>query len=401
MTVPSESTNDQVYIVSAVRTPIGGFGGSLASLTATELGGLAIKGAVEKAKISPSDVEEVYFGNVVSAGLGQNPARQSAIAATLPNTVPCTTVNKVCASGMKAIHLARLTLKVQEASIVVAGGTESMSNVPFYLPKMRWGGKFGHGAVVDGLAKDGLEDAWTGEAMGIAAEACATEYGIGREEQDDYAIRSYERGQAATRDGDFNDEIVPVEIPGARGKAGKIVTADDEVANLNAVKLRTVRPAFSSTGTVTAPNSSTLSDGAAALVLASSSAVSRLSLTPIARILSTADAAQEPAKFTTTPALAIPIALTRAGLTLADVDCFEINEAFSVVALANAKILNLDAEKVNILGGAVALGHPLGCSGARIVATLLSALKKRGGRIGVAAVCNGGGGASAIVVERL
>lgn len=343
----------------------------------------------------------MFFGNVLSANLGQNPARQAALAAGLPHRVPCTTVNKVCASGTKAIIFAAQSILLGNADIVVAGGMESMSNTPYYLPKQRWGSKYGHQEVVDGVVKDGLTDVYHGYAMGVAAELCAKEHTISRTEQDDYAISSYQRAQAATSSGAFNDEIVPIEIPGQRGKPGKTVSVDDESSNLNVDKLRAVKPAFQPIdGTVTAPNSSTLSDGAACVVLISGEKLAELNLTPIARIRGWADAAQEPERFTTAPALAIPKAIKHAGLeSVKDIDYFEINEAFSVVAVANQRLLGLDAEKVNVFGGAVALGHPLGCSGARIVATLCNVLRQKGKKIGCAGICNGGGGASALVIE--
>ncbi|KND00437.1 acetyl-CoA C-acetyltransferase [Spizellomyces punctatus DAOM BR117] len=393
--------NREVYIAAAVRTPIGGFGGSLASFSATELGSFVIKGALAKANIPADAVDEVYFGNVLSANLGQNPARQAAIGAGIPHKVPCTTVNKVCASGMKSIIFAAQTILLGNADVVVAGGMESMSNTPYYLPKQRWGSKYGHQEVVDGVMKDGLTDVYHGYAMGVAAELCAKEHQIGRIEQDDYAIGSYQRAQAATKDGLFNDEIVPIEVPGQRGKPGKVITADDEASNLNAEKLRAVKPAFQPVdGTVTAPNSSTLSDGAACIILVSGDKLAELNITPLARIRGWGDAAREPERFTIAPSLAIPKALKHAGVaSVNDVDFFEINEAFSVVSVANQKILGLDGNKVNVFGGAVALGHPLGCSGARIVATLCNVLQQKGGTIGCAGICNGGGGASAMVVE--
>ncbi|KAJ3029684.1 UNVERIFIED_CONTAM: erg10, acetyl-CoA C-acetyltransferase [Siphonaria sp. JEL0065] len=399
----TQSNNRDVFIVSAVRTPIGGFGGSLAHLSATQLGSIAIKAAVERAKIQPGQVDEVILGNVLSAGLGQNPARQAALGAGLPNTVVASTVGKVCASGMKSIAYATQAIKAGDADIIVAGGMESMSNTPYYLPKQRFGSKFGHQEVVDGIIKDGLFDVYNEFLMGNAAELTAEKYGFSRTDQDDYAISSYQKAQASTAAGSFTQEIIPIEIPGARGKPGKTITSDDEVANLNIEKLRAIKPAFKTdgTGTVTAPNSSPLSDGAAALVLVSRAKLVELGLTPLALIRSTADAAHEPEWFTTAPAKAVPIALKKAGVTLDQVDAFELNEAFSVVALANAKILNLDAEKVNVFGGAVAMGHPLGCSGARVVVTLISALQQKGGKIGAAGICNGGGGASALVIERV
>ncbi|KAJ3116245.1 erg10, acetyl-CoA C-acetyltransferase [Phlyctochytrium bullatum] len=391
----------EVYIVAAVRTPIGGFGGSLQTLSATELGSIAIKGALAKSGVPAEQVDEVFFGNVLQAGVGQNPARQAALGAGLPKSVPCTTVNKVCASGMKSIAFGAQAIMTGTADLVVVGGTESMSNVPYYLPKQRFGSKYGNQEILDGIVKDGLTDVYNKFLMGNAAELCAKHYGITREEQDDFAIASYQKAQAATANGYFKDEIVPVEIPGARGKPGKQVTTDDEVPNLNIEKLRAMKPAFitDGTGTVTAPNASTLSDGAAALILASKAKVTELGLTPIARIRAFADAAREPEWFTMAPSLAVPRCLARAGLTVEEVDAFELNEAFAVVGVANTRELKLDASKVNKFGGAVAIGHPLGCSGARIVTTLISVLKQSNGKIGCAGICNGGGGASALAIE--
>ncbi|ORY01539.1 thiolase [Basidiobolus meristosporus CBS 931.73] len=393
-----------VYIVSSVRTAMGGFGGSLASFTAIQLGSKVVKGALEKINLAPSEVDEVYYGNVCSANLGQNPAKQVALGADIPDSVICTNINKVCASGMKALMLAAQTIQLGQADVIVAGGTESMSNVPYYLPKARFGAKYGDATMVDGLAKDGLTDPYGNFAMGIAAEECAKEHNITREEQDEYAIKSYTLANEATKAGFFNDEILPIEVSQGRGKPSKIVNADDEVSKCNPEKLRSVRSAFIENGTVTAANASTLSDGAAALVLVSGDKLKTLSLPEghtIYKIRSFADAAQAPIKFTTTPSLAIPKALEKAQLKVDDVDFFEINEAFSVVAVANTRILNLDANKVNIAGGAVAMGHPLGCSGARIVVTLCNVLKQKEGKIGVAGICNGGGGASAFVIERV
>ncbi|KAI8621815.1 Thiolase, N-terminal domain-containing protein [Chytriomyces sp. MP71] len=403
MTQAQDNDRD-VFIVATARTPLGGFGGSLASFSATELGSIAIKAALEKAKVAPGQVDEVIMGNVLSAGLGQNPARQAAIGAGLPNTVVATSVNKVCASGMKSITFATNAIKAGDADIIVAGGMESMSNVPYYLPKQRWGSKYGNMEVLDGIVRDGLTDVYNNFLMGSAAELCASKYGFSRNDQDDYAISSYQKAQAAVANGSFADEIVPIEIPGVRGKPGKVVTTDDEIANLNIEKLRAMKPAFKTdgTGTVTAPNSSPLSDGAAAVVLVSRAKLQELGLTPLARIRSSGDAEHEPEFFTTAPSKAVPVALKRAGLSgIEQVDYFELNEAFSVVALANAKIMGLDQEKVNVFGGAVAMGHPLGCSGARVVVTLLSVLKSKNAKIGCAGICNGGGGASAIVIERL
>ncbi|KAL2814740.1 Thiolase, N-terminal domain-containing protein [Aspergillus granulosus] len=392
-----------VYIVSYARTPVGGFLGSLSSQTAPQLGSHAIKAAVERANgIKPSDVEEVFFGNVLSANVGQNPARQCALGAGLEASTICTSVNKVCASGLKAVILGAQTIMTGNADIVVAGGTESMSNTPHYLPNLRTGAKYGNQTMVDGIVKDGLTDVGKQELMGLQAEECAQDHGFSREDQDNYAIRTYEKAQAAQKAGLFDDEIAPIELPGFRGKPGVTVSQDDEPKNLNPDKLRAMKPAFiPGTGTVTAPNSSPLNDGAAAVVLVSEAKLKELNLKPVAKILGWGDAEQQPSKFTTSPALAIPKALKHAGVSQDSVDAFEINEAFSVVALANIKLLGLPAEKVNIHGGAVAIGHPLGASGARILTTLLGVLKAQKGKIGCAGICNGGGGASALVVEYL
>ncbi|TQN71725.1 Acetyl-CoA acetyltransferase IA [Colletotrichum shisoi] len=393
-----------VYIVSAARTPVGSFLGSLSSLSATQLGAHAIKAAVERVpQIKPEDVEEVFYGNVLSANLGQAPARQCALGAGLSQGVVATTVNKVCASGMKAIILGAQTILTGNADIVVAGGTESMTNAPHYLPVLRNGAKYGDQTLVDGVLKDGLIDAYgKKEHMGMAAELCAKEHELTREQQDEYAINTYKKAQAATEAGIFSTEIAPVEVSGGRGKPNVKVDRDDEVKNLNVDKLKAMRPAFIPTGgTVTAPNAAPLNDGAAAVVLMSEAKVKELGVTPIAKIRGWADAAREPERFTIAPALAIPKAIKHAGLTEKDVDFYEINEAFSVVALANIKLLNLDPETVNVFGGSVAIGHPLGCSGARIVTTLTTVLREKKAKIGVAGICNGGGGASAIVIESL
>ncbi|KAJ9225304.1 hypothetical protein DTO027B5_5270 [Paecilomyces variotii] len=392
-----------VYIVSSARTPVGSFLGALSSLTAPQLGSHAIKAAVERAGIKPSDVEEVFFGNVLSANVGQNPARQSAIGAGLEDSTVCTTVNKVCASALKAVILGAQTIMTGTADIVVAGGTESMSNTPHYLPNLRTGAKYGNQSLVDGIMKDGLTDAYgKKELMGLAAEECAQDHSFTREQQDDYALRSYEKAQAAQKAGLFDAEIVPIELPGFRGKPGVTVSQDEEPKNLNPEKLRAIKPAFiPGSGTVTAPNASPLNDGAAAVVLVSEAKLKELNLKPIAKILGWGDAAHAPSKFTTAPALAIPKALKHAGVSQDAIDAFEINEAFSVVALANMKLLGLSEEKVNIHGGAVAIGHPLGASGARILTTLLGVLKAKKGKLGVAGICNGGGGASALVIESL
>lgn len=392
-----------VYIVSSARTPVGSFLGSLSSLSATQLGSHAIKGALERVEgVNAADVEEVFFGNVLSANVGQNPARQAALGAGLQDTTVCTTVNKVCASGLKAVMLGVQHIQTGGADIVVAGGMESMSNTPHYLPSLRNGAKYGHQNLVDGIMKDGLTDAYKQELMGLSAEECAQDHGFNREQQDEYAIRSYQKAQAAQKSGELNAEIVPIELPGFRGKPGVTVSQDEEPKNLNPDKLRAIKPAFiPGSGTVTAPNSSPLNDGAAAVVLVSEAKLKELNLKPIAKILGFADAAQQPSKFTTSPALAIPKALKKAGVTQDQIDAFEINEAFSVVALANVKLLNLSEDKVNIHGGAVAIGHPLGASGARILVTLLGVLKAKGGKLGCAGICNGGGGASALVLESL
>ncbi|KAI4128821.1 MAG: hypothetical protein LQ338_002521 [Usnochroma carphineum] len=394
-----------VYIVSAVRTPIGQFQGSLASRTAVQLGSHTIKSALERVpSLKPEDVEEIFYGNVLSANLGQNPARQCALTAGLPESTVCTTVNKVCASGTKSIILAAQTIMTGNASCVVAGGTESMSNVPHYLPTLRKGIKLGADTIVDGLLKDGLQDAYTSEHMGLAAEECSRDHSIPRADQDAYAIRSIQKAQKATQSGVFARELAPVEIPGSRGKPSTMVDKDEKPSiPLNEEKLRAMKPAFvtDGSGTVTAPNASPLSDGAAAVILVSEPFLKAHDLKPLARIMGWGDAAQKPSKFTTAPALAIPKALQHAGVSAEDVDAFEINEAFSVVALANLKLLGLAEEKVNLHGGAVALGHPLGCSGARIVVSLLGALRENKGKIGCAGICNGGGGASALVVENL
>lgn len=386
-----------VYIVSAVRTPMGSFLGSLSSVAAPALGSAAIKGALDKAGLDASEVNEVYMGNVLSAGMGQAPARQAAMGAGLSNTVPCTTVNKVCASGMKAIALGRNAIVAGDAEIVVAGGMENMSQVPHYLDG-RKSSKFGDIRVKDGMLVDGLTDVYNKVHMGNCAEKCATEKNITREMQDEFAITSYNRSAAAWDAGAFDAEVVPVEVPQRRGDA-IVFAKDEEYTNVKMEKIPALRPAFDKEGTVTAANASTLNDGASAVILASEEAVNRLGLKPIAKVLSVADAAHEPEWFTTAPAKALPIALDRAGKTVADMDLWELNEAFSVVGIANNMELGLDAEKVNVNGGAVSLGHPLGSSGSRIVVTLAHALKARGLKYGAAGICNGGGGASAIVIE--
>ena len=389
----------KVFIISAVRTPMGSFGGALSSMSAIDLGSVAIKGAYE-GRIDASAIEEVYFGNVCQANLGQAPARQAAIAANLNLHTPCTTVNKVCSSGMKSVMLGAQSIMLGHNDIVMTGGMESMSNIPFYLPSMRWGSKYGHTQAIDGLQKDGLTDAYDQQAMGVCADATAAKYGISREEQDRYAIQSYERSAKSTSDGMFKDEIVPVAIPQRKGEP-VIMTEDEEYKNVKFDKIPALRPAFTKDGTVTAANASTINDGASALLLASEDAVKAHGLKPIAEIISFADAAHEPQWFTTAPTLAAPKALKRAGLTTRDVDFYEVNEAFAVVTLAFNKELNVSEEKVNVNGGAVSLGHPLGASGARILTTLNHVLVNRGGEIGCATLCNGGGGASAVVIKRV
>jgi len=389
----------EVVIVAAVRTPIGSFGGALASMSATELGAIALKGALDKAGVAPELVEQVIMGNVISANLGQAPARQAAKKAGLPDTVECTTVNKVCASGSKAIMFGAQAIMLGQADVILAGGMESMSNVPYYLDKARFGAKYGNGQMIDGLVRDGLWDPYHDYAMGNAADATAEHYGITREEQDAFARQSYERSAAAAQAGKKKEEIVPVTIT-VRGK-DTVVSDDEEYTKVQFEKMAGLKPAFTKTGTVTAANASTLNDGAAAVLLMSREKADELGIKPLARIRGFADAEQAPEWFTTTPSLAIPKALKNAGLSAKDVDFYEINEAFSVVSLANNKLLNLEGTKVNVYGGAVSLGHPLGASGARIVTTLLSVLNQEGGKIGVTGICNGGGGASSIVLEKL
>ncbi len=389
---------NKVYIVAAVRTPMGSFGGKLSGFSATELGSLVIKGCIERARFEPKEVEEVYMGNVCSANLGQAPARQAALGAGIPFEVPCTTVNKVCSSGMKSIMLGAQSIILGHNRIVVAGGMESMSNVPFYLPTHRWGRKYGHDQLVDGLQRDGLSDAYDHKAMGDSGDATARKYGISREEQDAYAIRSYKRAAEATAAGKFSSEIIPVNIPQRKGD-DVVMKEDEEYKNVVFEKIPMLRPAFSKDGTVTAANASTLNDGASAMVLVGEQVVKEKGLKPLARIVSFADAAQEPAWFTTAPVKAAPQALSRAGLGVRDVDLWEVNEAFSVVPMAFARELGVDDGRMNVHGGAVSLGHPLGCSGARIVTTLVHALDQRGDKVGCATLCNGGGGASAIVLE--
>lgn len=390
----------EVYIVSAVRTPIGSFGGSLAEISATKLGSIAIKGALEKAGVDPKEVNEVFMGNVISANLGQAPARQAAIGAGLGTNVPCTTINKVCASGMKAVMFGAQSIMIGQNDVVVAGGMESMSNIPYYIPKARFGYKYGNGEIVDGLLRDGLWEVYNEFAMGNCADHTAREMNISREAQDDYAIKSYKRTAAANDSGKLKAEIVPVEVPQRKGDA-IMISEDEEYKNVKFEKIPQLRPVFSKDGTVTAANASTINDGASALVLMSKEKAEALGIKPIAKIRGFADAAQDPLWFTTSPALAIPKAIKQAGLDASEVDFYEINEAFSVVALANTQMLNLNPEKVNVFGGGVSLGHPLGCSGARIITTLTNVLSQENGRIGVAGICNGGGGASAIVIEKM
>ncbi|PJR03988.1 acetyl-CoA C-acyltransferase [Avrilella dinanensis] len=390
--------NKRVVIVSAARTPIGSFMGALSTVPAPKLGAVAIKGALEKINLKPELVDEVIMGNVVQAGEGQAPARQAALFAGLSNEVPATTVNKVCASGMKAIMQASQAIQCGDADIIVAGGMENMSLIPHYA-HMRNGAKFGPVTFVDGMQKDGLTDAYDNNAMGVCADLCASEYNFSREDQDIFAVESYKRSAAAWDAGKFANEVVPVEVPQRRGEP-VIVNKDEEFTNIKLEKVPELRPAFTKDGTVTAANASTINDGAAAVVLMSEEKAKELGLKPLAYVKGYADAAQEPQWFTTAPAKALPKALDRANVKIEDVDFFEFNEAFSVVGLANTKILNLNADKVNVNGGAVSLGHPLGCSGARIVVTLINVLEQNNAKLGAAAICNGGGGASAIVIER-
>lgn len=388
----------EVYIVSAVRTPMGSFLGSLADVSATTLGSIAIKGALDRINLAPSEVEEVIMGNVLQAGLGQAPARQAAIFAGLPDTTPCTTVNKVCASGMKALMLGATAIGAGLNDVIVVGGMENMSSVPHYITNSRSGTKFGNGQMMDGLVNDGLTDVYNNTVMGVCAETCAEGHNITREDQDAFAIESYERSAKAWSAGKFNDEIVPVSIPQRKGDP-IVFSEDEEYKNVKMDKISTLRPVFKKDGTVTAANASTLNDGASALVLMSKEKMEALGLKPLAKIKGFADAAHEPEWFTTAPAKALPKALDRAGLAIGDVDFFELNEAFAVVGIANSKLLNISTDKVNVNGGAVSLGHPLGNSGSRIIVTLINVLKQNGGKIGAAAICNGGGGASAVVIE--
>ena len=388
----------EVYIVSAVRTPMGSFGGALKDIPATKLGAIAIKAAVEKAGITGDQVQEVYMGAVLQANMGQAPARQASRYAGLPDSVPCTTVNKVCASGMKAIMMGAQSILLGDQDIVVAGGMENMSSVPFYVGNLRWGNKYGNSQMIDGLAKDGLTDAYNDEAMGMAAELCAKECGIDRASQDAFAIESYKRSQKAWADGNFDNEVVAVSIPQRVGEP-VIFNRDEEPFNVKFEKIPGLKPAFTKEGTVTAANASSMNDGAAAVVLMSGEKVKSLGITPLAKILSFADAEQAPEWFTTTPSLALPKAVAKAKLEMKDIDYWELNEAFSVVGIENTKRMGLDPAKVNAHGGAVSLGHPLGCSGARIIVTLINVLHSKKAKRGAAGICNGGGGASAIVLE--
>lgn len=390
----------EVYIVSAVRTPLGSFGGMFTSLSAPQLGSAAIKGALERANVEATQIQEVIMGNVCSANLGQAPARQAALGAGIGLSVPCTTVNKVCSSGMKSIMFAAQSIMLGHQDIVVAGGMESMSNVPYYVPKARWGSKYGDTKLIDGLAKDGLVDAYQHTAMGISADNTASKYEISREEQDRYTIRSYELAAETTKSGKFKGEIVSVSVPQRKGDPLEILE-DEEYKRVKFEKIPSLRPAFTKDGTATAANSSTINDGAAALVLASKEKVEELGLKPVAKIITFADAAHEPEWFTTAPTLAAPKALKQAGMQFSDIDYLEVNEAFAVVPLAFNKVLNVDESKVNVFGGACSIGHPLGASGARIVATLNNVLHQNNASVGLATLCNGGGGASALIIERV
>ncbi len=390
----------EIVIVSAVRTPMGSFGGSLSTFTAPQLGAVAIKASLEKAKLDPSKVGEVIMGSVLQANLGQAPARQASKFAELPDGVVANTINKVCASGMKAVMMAYQDIVLGDYDIVIAGGMESMSNVPFYDTASRWGKKYGDYTLIDGLAKDGLTDVYNNYPMGCAADLCAEEYKISREEQDAFAVESYTRAQKAWEDGKFNDEVIPVSVPQRKGDP-IVVSKDEEPFKVKFDKIPTLRPAFGKEGTVTAANASSMNDGAAALILMTADKAKELGIKPIARIVSYADAEQAPEWFTTSPSKALPKAVEKANLKMTDIDYFELNEAFSVVGLANEKIMELDTAKVNVNGGAVALGHPLGCSGARILVTLIHILKQNNGKYGAAGICNGGGGASAMVIENL
>jgi len=388
----------EVYIVSAVRTPIGAWGGALKDFSATRLGAIAIKAAIERAGINVNEVNEVLMGCVLQANAGQAPARQAARFAGVPDNVPCTTVNKVCASGMKAVMQGAQSILLGDADVVVAGGMESMSNVPFYNENLRWGNKYGNVTLIDGLAKDGLTDVYHNYPMGNCADLCAKEMNISRESQDEFAIQSYKRSQGAWDNGKFDNEIIPVEVPQRKGDAIKI-SKDEDPWNVKFDKIAGLKPAFSKDGTATAANSSTMNDGAAALVLMSKDKAEALGIKPVAKLIGYADAEQAPEWFTTTPSLAVPKAVAKAGLKMEDIQYFELNEAFSTVGIANTQLMNLKPEQVNVNGGAVALGHPLGCSGARIITTLINVLLQNGAKYGAAGICNGGGGASAVVIE--
>jgi acetyl-CoA C-acetyltransferase len=390
----------EAYIISAIRTPIGSFGGSLSSLSAITLGSAAIRGAILKAGIEATQVNEVIFGNVISANLGQAPARQAAVGAGITYNVPCTTINKVCSSGMKSVMYGAQSIMLGYSDVVVTGGMESMSNVPYYVPKARFGYKYGNGEFIDGLAKDGLWEVYYNFPMGSCADNTAKEMKITREEQDEYAVNSYKRAASATDAGYFKNEIIPVEVPQRKGDPVS-VTTDEEYKNIYFDKIPSLKPAFNKDGTVTAANASTINDGAAALVLMSKEKAEELGVKPIAKIRGFADAEQDPIWFTTSPSLAIPLAMKRAGVKKSDVNYYEINEAFSAVAIANKRQMELDYDQINVFGGAVALGHPLGASGARIIATLNNILTVKNANIGVAGICNGGGGASAIVIEKV
>ncbi len=389
----------EVYIASVARTPVGSFGSDLASFSAPQLGSKAINAAIERANVKPGQVEEVFYGNVLTANIGQAPARQAALGAGISNTTPCTTVNKVCASGAKSVMLGAQSIMLDETDIVVAGGMESMSNTPYYLDNNRFGQKLGHGKVMDGIIKDGLWDVYNDYHMGNAAELCAENCNISREAQDEYTIESYKRAEEATKNGYFKDEIVPVEIKGK--KETVTVDEDEEYKNIKLDKVGKLKPVFQKEGTVTAANASTINDGAAALVLVSKEKAEELGINPIAKLITYADAAKEPENFTIAPTDALTKLVNKAGKQLNDIDYFEINEAFAVVALANNQLLGLDPERVNVFGGAVSLGHPIGCSGARIISTLTSVLKHKDGQLGAIGICNGGGGASAMLIERM
>ncbi len=389
-----------VFIVAAVRTPIGSFGGSLASISATKLGAAAIKGAIDRIGLDVKEINEVIMGSVMQANLGQAPARQAAKFAGVPNEVPCTTVNKVCASGMKSVMIGAQSIMLGDADVVIAGGIENMSQVPFYSENMRWGNKYGNVTMIDGIAKDGLIDVYHQYPMGSAADMCAKECNISREDQDAFAIESYKRSAAAWAAGKFNDEIVPLQMTGRKGET-IVISEDEEYKNVHFDKVPALRPAFNKDGTVTAANASTMNDGAAALILMSKEKMEALGLKPLAKIRGFADAEQAPEWFTTTPSLALPKAVSKAGLKMSDLEFVELNEAFSVVGIVNTQKMNLDASKVNVNGGAVSLGHPLGCSGARILVTLINVLAQNNAKIGGAGICNGGGGASAVVLERV